>query len=259
MPFVTTTWVTDLPTGSPPVIRTVNPERAVLRTTGVQNDEGENADIEVAFPFGPRDISYDTLETKFVQIARPGKKPILAKQNQQLSTVTFKAVIADKESGGVLPVVDLLDDLTKIAENGYSCKFVYGHTSLSFFVAITKFSYAVQYRNTSGEPTRAEASFQLTELPSINQEIAELLAVYRTPTYTKAIPAAPPTDPEDDALEILWSSMQQPVRYQQLIQRARRRGELPDPDSITNFAQAQRYTSLLAELYDQSFEDTLMP
>jgi hypothetical protein len=259
MPFVTTTWVTDLPTGSPPVIRTASPERAVLKTVGVQDDNGDNADIQVAFPFGPRDVSYDTIETKFVQIARPGKKPILAKQNQQLSTVTFKAVIADKESGGVLPVVDLLDDLTKIAENGYVCKFVYAHTSLPFFVAVTKFSYNVKYRNSSGEATSAEASFQLTELPTINQEIAELLAIYRTPTYTKAIPAEPAPDPKDEALSLLWNSMQQPARYNQLIERATRRGDLPPAEDITDFQQGNAYMAKLEELWRQSFEDTLMP
>jgi hypothetical protein len=219
MPFVTTTFVSDLPTGSPPVIRSAQPERAVLKTVGVQNADGENVDIEVIFPFGPRDISHDTLEAKFSQIARPGKKPILAKENKQLRTISFKAVIADKESGGALPIVDILDDISNIAENGYSCKFVYGHTSLSYFVALTKFSYNVKYRNTSGEPIRAEASFQLTEFPGINQEIAELLAVYREPTYTKVVPPPPTPEPDDDPLT-LWESQQLQSRYSQLLEAA---------------------------------------
>lgn len=169
---------------NPVGFRSALPARAKLSTFSLEDN------ISVTFPFGPQDIDHDNLQAKTVEIARPGKKPILALENRQLRTVSFSAVIADKLSGGTAPITDILSDLETIAANAYACTFTYGLTSLNYSVVVTKFSYQVTYRNNAGEPTRASASIQLTESPVFGQEVTELQAVLKTPTvatdtYTK--------------------------------------------------------------------------
>ena len=223
MPTVTTTFVSNVgpSSGQPTSIRTSSPLRVKLSTVGLLDDEGNDANIVVEFPFGPQNISHDKSEARFREIARPGKKPLLAIENQQLRTVAFNAVIADKASGGVLPVQDILDDIETIAANGHKCKLVYANTGLSYFVKITKYSFEVEYRNTDGEPTRVSTQFQLTEAPTLNQEIILLKAVFRQPNIT----TNPPTPTADLILdkytEVEWKSMQPAARYQQLLRKAK--------------------------------------
>ena len=177
--------------------RSVLPARA--RLSSVIADAGAKA-ISVEFPFGPQNVQYQTLEGKTVAIERPGKKPILFHQNQQLRTVTFNALLADKASGGVKSITDIMEDLEKLAATSALCTFVYGLTSLNFNVVITKLSFDVTYRNNAGEAVRANASIQLTESPVFVQQVVELKAVVKTvppePTYTK--PGNTKTNNNDD-------------------------------------------------------------
>jgi hypothetical protein len=151
----------------------------------------KNDFIEALFPFGPKEIKLDSLVANIVEIDRPGKKPILFRQNSQLRTVSFEAVIADKASGGVASVDDFLDKLTTLADYSTPCKFIYGLTSLTFAVVLTQLSINVTHRNNSGAPVRADVSIQLTECPYITQEITSLQAVVQdvppppTPVYSK--------------------------------------------------------------------------
>tara|TARA_Y100000004_G_scaffold168038_1_gene201088 strand:+ start:12649 stop:13413 length:765 start_codon:yes stop_codon:yes gene_type:complete len=219
MPRIKTSFVSlGSNSGQPSQIRTANPLRAKLTTQGLLDDDGNDANIEVVFPFGPKDISHDKIEARFREIARPGKQPLLVKENEQLRTVSFSAVLAHKESGGVLPVDDLLGQIETIAANGYKCKFIYANTALSYFVKITKLSYSIQYRDNEGLPIRAEVSFQLTEAPIFNPDIVLLKAIYRNPNITTDPPPAP-EPPEDEITQYEWSSMQQPARFAQLLEK----------------------------------------
>jgi hypothetical protein len=219
MPTVTTTFVSNVgsSSGQPPSIRTSSPLRVKLSTVGLLDDDGNDANIIVEFPFGPQNMSHDKSEARFREIARPGKKPLLAIENQQLRTISFNTIIADKASGGVLPVQDILDDIESIAANGHKCKLVYANTGLSYFVKITKYSFEIQYRNTDGEPTRVSAQFQLTEAPSLNQEITLLKAVFRQPNITTDPPAPPPPLVDDEGALTEWGSMQVQSRWTQLM------------------------------------------
>ena len=150
--------------------------------------------IQVIFPFGPQDIQHQNLSGNTVEIARPGKKPILFLESPRLRSVSFRAVLAHKESGGTLPVTLLLEQLETIAANAYPCTFTYGLTSLAYNVVLTRFSFDVTYRNNAGEPLRAEVDLQLTESPLFSQEIEELKAVVREPK----VPTGVYVKPEDD-------------------------------------------------------------
>ena len=148
------------------------------------------------FPFGPKDLKYDQFSPKFQELSRPFKKPLLVSDSSSLRTLSFNAVIADKESGGKLSIIELLDRLEAIADSGAAFQFKYGLTALPFSVMLTKFSYSVSYRMLDGSPSRAEVSIQLTESVFANQDLTILKAVYRDPTVTPNI-ASPTTAPVD--------------------------------------------------------------
>ena len=247
MPTVTTTFVSNVgpSSGQPTSIRTSSPLRVKLSTVGLLDDEGNDANIVVEFPFGPQNMSHDKSEARFREISRPGKKPLLAIENQQLRTISFNTIIADKASGGVLPVQVILDDIETIAANGHKCKLVYANTGLSYFVKITKYSFEVQYRNNDGEPTRVSAQFQLTEAPTLNQEIILLKAVFRQPNVTTDPPAPPKTLVNDDGSLTEWGSMQVQVRWEQLMEEAGL--------EITTIVDAWAADVL----YEQAIEDTI--
>jgi len=156
---------------NPNGFRSAVPPRAKLTTVPLDDN------IQIIFPFGPQNIKHDKLAGKTVEIARPGKKPILFLENPNLRSVSFQAVLADKDSGGARPITELLEQLETVAANAYPCNFTYGLTSLAYNVVITQFSYDVSYRNNAGEPLRAQVSLQLTETPVFTQEIVELKAV----------------------------------------------------------------------------------
>ena len=247
MPTVTTTFVSNVgsSSGQPTSIRTSSPLRVKLSTVGLLDDDGNDANIVVEFPFGPQNMSHDKSEARFREISRPGKKPLLAIENQQLRTISFNTIIADKASGGVLPVQDILDDIETIAANGHKCKLVYANTGLSYFVKITKYSFEIQYRNTDGEPTRVSAQFQLTEAPNLNQEIILLKAVFRQPNVTTDPPAPPKPLVNDDGSLTQWGSMQVQVRWEQLMEEAGL--------EITTIVDAWAADVL----YEQAIEDTI--
>ena len=174
-------------------VRSSSPDSSSAVTGAVAGSvpRPNNDFIEALFPFGPKEIKLDSLVANIVEIDRPGKKPILFRQNSQLRTVSFEAVIADKASGGVASVDDFLDKLTTLADYSTPCKFIYGLTSLTFAVVLTQLSINVTHRNNSGAPVRADVSIQLTECPYITQEITSLQAVVQdvppppTPVHSK--------------------------------------------------------------------------
>ena len=173
---------------NPTRFRSAIPARAKLVSIPTADDDET---MSVVFPFGPQDLDHSNLAGKSVEIQRPGRKPLLFHENQQLRTVSFKAVVADKASGGTLSIEDTLDKLETLAATAVPCSFIYGLTALSYTVAITKLSFEVTYRNSSGEPLRAEVDVQLTETPSFSQELAVLKAVLNnaggsTSSYTKS-------------------------------------------------------------------------
>ncbi len=169
---------------NPQGFRSSRPARAKLANIPTKED---STVIEVLFPFGPQNVDHATLEGVTASISRPGRKPLLVHENEQLRTVSFDAVLADKASGGTRPITDIIDNLETLAATSLPCSFIYGLTSLSYNVVITRLNINVSYRNGAGEPLRAEASIQLTETPVFNQDVLELKAVVKT------VPAATQT------------------------------------------------------------------
>lgn len=160
--------------------------------TTLRNAPGDSV-YALSFPFGPQDLKFDQFSPRFQELERPFKKPLLVSNSSSLRTVSFNAVIADRESGGKLSVIDFLDRLEAIADSGAAFQFTYGLTALPFSVALTKFSYVVTYRSLEGAPIRAEVSIQLTESVFADQDLIILKAVHRSPSpaVTPSIPSSP--------------------------------------------------------------------
>lgn len=173
----------------------------------LQNAPGDSV-FALEFPFGPKDLQYDNFSPKFQELSRPFKKPLLVSDSSSLRTVTFNAVIADRESGGKLPISAFLERLEAIADSAAPFQFTYGLSALPFSVVLTRFSYSVSYRNLEGEPIRAEVSIQLTESIFADQELVVLKAIHRDPTVTTNIPAVTEetTDDEPPAPIMIWIS-----------------------------------------------------
>ena len=169
------------------------------------NAPGESV-FALEFPFGPQDLKYDNFSPKFQELNRPFKKPLLVSDSSALRTVSFNAVIADRESGGKLPISAFLERLEAIADSAAPFQFTYGLSALPFSVVLTRFSYSVSYRNLEGEPIRAEVSIQLTESVFADQELVILKAIHRDPTVTANIPAVTEQTEEDEppAPVLLW-------------------------------------------------------
>lgn len=136
------------------------------------------------FPYGPQDMQFQSSNMTFAQVKRPYLAPMLIPDTPQLQTVTFNVVIADRQSMGINPITEQLQLLEEIARAGVECEFVYGNTALPYSCHVTAFSYNVKYRNSNGEPVRAQANFQLTEKVPYEAEIVQLRAVYRQPEIT---------------------------------------------------------------------------
>jgi len=217
MATVLTTFTTPNGTIARSEFRSITPKRCKLMTVDLSDelrDEyglAEGQQLEIAFPFGPRDMRFANQSTIMSQIQRPGKKPLLERQNDPLRNVTFNAVIASTATAaggrldimtGTTPVDDAMQTIERIAQSGATCKFLYGTVALGYFVSITKFDFTVQYRDAEGHPTRVKAEFTLTEKPAFAQELTNLPVIPNEPPPSDP-PKPPPPDSSIDWLEAL--------------------------------------------------------
>ena len=196
---------------NPNVNRITTPMRAVLKQVpsleATYDEETDTTTIitvpglEIEFPYGPVDVKYASIALRYSQIARPGLKPLLVRSSPKLNTVTFTALIADKQSGGKLSVEDTLDILKQMAAEDTDCEFIYGLAALPYRVRITQMDINSRYRNFEGQLTQANVSIQLTEAPEFDPLLGELSAV--TPVGTLGTAPSPavaedePDAPED--------------------------------------------------------------
>ena len=213
MPNVTFTR-RDANTGTRRVVnRTAAPMRAVLKQ--VQERTSERLDIpgdrvvvgfdvdpglKVEFPYGPVDVKYANIASKYSQIVRPGLQPLLVRTAPQLNTVSFTATIADKRTGGKAIVEDTIDILKEMAADNRDCEFIYGLSALPYRVRITRMDINSRYRNLEGQLTQANVSIQLTEAPEFDPLLGELSAVtpVGSPPPISSAVATPETNNPDD-------------------------------------------------------------
>lgn len=250
MAVVLTSFVTGNNQISPSEFRSSDPKRCKLVTTNLSEELQELYEVEqleIVFPFGPKDMKFNNLATIMDQIQRPGKKPLLEKRNDPLRQVTFNAVIAAtaNSAGGKLnhatgttPVDSALETIERIAQSGASCRFSYGTVQLGYFVSITKVDFDVKHRDSEGHPVRVDASFTLTEKPTFVQELSNL----------PVIPNDPPPDPKRGNTPLTPLQIYAQVlsnfdatsyeSYQQVIAAAKAAGVEVDPTVHMRFAES---------------------
>jgi hypothetical protein len=223
--------------------RSANPKRAKIDASGQywNGTSYENRQITVEFPFGPSDMQFDNYASRFTQTSRPYNKPLLILEGQQLRTVSFQAVLADKPSGGVTPITDYLDSLEEIADLGWECVFSYGTHKLNYTCVMSQFSYTVKYRDAEGFPVRAQVSIQLTESSSARQDLYLLEAVYRQPTISTQPNVVAPIDDDNPAYDGLTASANTAAsRYEQLYEGYLAAG-MPDSEAARAAQQVMGY------------------
>lgn len=174
-------------------------------TTSSGGKGSRKQDVSVSFPWGPQNLDFDKLGLRYSEISRPELKPILVASAPQLRTVSFSAVIADKETGGKLPVQNTINVLETIADEDVDCEFSYGLASLPFRVRLTQFSYSAVRRNSDGNVIQASISIQLTETVAIDQDIVKLTAVIKTPSTLPTAPSGRSSGPVDAEPLVLTS------------------------------------------------------
>ena len=239
MATVLTTFTTSNNQIIPSQFRSLNPKRCKITTINLSTELQELYDVdqlEIEFPFGPRDMQFSSQATQMDQIQRPGKKPLLEKRNDPLRSVTFNAVIASTAtaSGGKLslaagttPVDAALETIERIATSGAACKLLYGTVQLGYNVSVTKFDFTVKHRDSEGHPVRVDAQFQLTEKPVFVQELTNLPVIPNDPPPSDP-PAAGQT-PKERWYQVLtqWDSGKL-TDFNVLMEAAVAAGETPD-------------------------------
>ncbi len=236
MATVLTTFTTANNQIIPSEFRSMNPKRCKLSTINlpIELQELYGVDqLEIEFPFGPRDMQFNSQAAMMDSIQRPGKKPLLEKRNEPLRTVTFNVVIASTAgaSGGKLPLASgttpvdtALETIERMAMSGAACKLLYGTVQLGYNVSITKFDFTVKHRDSEGHPVRVDAQIQLTEKPAFVQELTNLPIIPNDPP-----PSDPPgaqLTPKEEWYQVLtqWESGKL-TDYMVLVEAAKAAGE----------------------------------
>lgn len=127
--------------------------------------------LTYVFPYLPVEADFSGLPLEYVEIDRPGNQKILASRGMQLQKISFKFVVADRESGGVLPVDDELAFLTRMATRDAPVALA-GLGSLIGkrpsdeayrLWRIVDMSFSVRRRDMNGNVTQAEVTMTLSE------------------------------------------------------------------------------------------------
>jgi hypothetical protein len=165
------------------VNRTQAPMRCVLKQAVSESLDAGSAAISIEFPYGPTDVKYQKLAPNYAQIKRPGAKDIMVRSGDPLRTVSFSATIADKQSGGLVEIERVLEQIQELAAADVDCQFIYGLSALPYPVRVTQLDVNSSRRNLEGLMTRATINVQLMEIPAFNPFLGELTAV--TPVGTR--------------------------------------------------------------------------
>ena len=161
--------------------------------------------LQISFPFGPTEVTFDNYGLTYSQINRPDLKPLLVSTGPELRTISFEAYVADKGSAAKESVHELLNKVETIAAEDVDCEFVYGLVSIEFPVRVTRVSTTVTQHNIDGLPLKARVSFQLTEsieIPSSGVSLAVVggNASPTTPTSSSGSGSFSPSPPSSKDL-----------------------------------------------------------
>jgi len=157
--------------------------------------------LRFEFPYGPKDIKYGANALEYSEVMRPSRKPLLRSKFPKNRTVAFTAVIADKESHGLVSCEDQLATLYAMAEQDKDLTFSHGGIALPFHVRITGLTVTARQRTKTGLITQAKIQMNLKESISINQEIVFMTAVPHEPKIIVTAGTNPGGRPEGGSFE----------------------------------------------------------
>lgn len=157
------------------------------------------------FPASPLEISFDNLSSKYQEVPRPGKYPILIFDELSLTRASLSFRLFKKGTGGFAPVEDDMRTLRSMATApGYvwfrgidkmlqeplQPVLLDGGTSRNTaWWRITDFSMNVVYRNFLNQATQVDCEIQLTEERNPSIPTLVLPAITYTPDPPRSTPA----------------------------------------------------------------------
>lgn len=162
------------------------------------------------FPYVPVEAEASNISMEYVEIDRPGRTKLIGSRGPQLVRISFRFMVADRPSGGVLSVDDELHFLSKMASRNSPVAFA----GLGTFFAktpgaeayrlwrVVDMSYAIRRRDALGAVTQAEVSMTVSE--DHNPDLATILLpriAYKPYVIKKSKgkkKAAKPTSPDPD-------------------------------------------------------------
>ena len=149
--------------------------------------------LTYVFPFLPVEADFSGLPLEYVEIDRPGDQKILAARGMQLQKISFKFIVSDRASGGILPVDDELAFLTRmalrdapVALTGLGPLAGKRPTNETYRLwRIVDMSFSVRRRDILGNVTQAEVSITLSEDHNPDIETVLLTKIVYKPYVVK--------------------------------------------------------------------------
>lgn len=172
--FTIRNFSTDQPVGGPVYVSAAQIQAKMV----LNKADYTQSNFEFIFPFPPIDIQYSGMSGQWVDIARPGRTPIIDYAGAQLLQVSFKFLVARPWDGLDYGVDQDLETLRYIASSQSTVSF-FGFDGMmtkpfqipgqpdrrkgGFFFNVIEFSVNSMRRNAANEITAAECSITLQE------------------------------------------------------------------------------------------------
>lgn len=150
------------------------------------------------FDFAPREVTFDNISAEIAEISRVGRYPLASWRNPKLTHVGFEFRVADRESGGRVPVDLRLRALRDMSLSksptwfvgfddliSYQSQYWYNVISAWF---ISSFSMKVVTRDTNNHILVADCAMSLVEIrnPSVPTAVLPIVVYPVDPPKTAA-------------------------------------------------------------------------
>lgn len=141
-------------------LKTRSKKRFRIQQLGPLGNRGVGS---IYLPFNPLEVDEDNVGISYNEVARPLKRPLLVAEAPMLRTLDFDFVMADRPSGGQLPIDDKLKRLRQFALDDLDLRLSYGLRPYPKKWRITSFSFTTRTRNEGGGTLIADCNIQFTE------------------------------------------------------------------------------------------------
>jgi hypothetical protein len=119
------------------------------------------------FPFGPQELTVDSLPRNWTSVDRPGRFPLLLGANKQLRTLAFTLTVAHPLSNTSIDVNGYFNMVNAIAASAYIIRVKYNRMTVGAW-RCTSCSVASMQLNPLNQPTQFTVDFTFTRASNIS-------------------------------------------------------------------------------------------